>query len=186
MRCELAVDDEDLVHAAVNAIRGLGAGIFERKGVFVDASEALLDIRHDLLRPHDADDWPGTTDVRSELTAAHRGRQQRSGLGDRMDAAEHHLRRGQAADLVGRGLAVHAPDPRAERLVATGLLDLVGDTRDLERVRGAVIHTGSVRDETRTIRFASSASAARSTLIPFASREAAVRVTPVSSAPVPY
>src|SRR5713101_6138811 len=69
--CDLAVHDEDLAHAAVNAIRRLGAGIFERKGVFVDASEALLDVRHDLLRPHNADDWPGTTDVRSELTAAH-------------------------------------------------------------------------------------------------------------------
>src|SRR2546423_4176395 len=53
----------------------------------------------------------------------------------------------QAADLVGLGLAIHAPDPRAERCVATGLFDLVGDAQHVERLRGPLVHRGGVRDE---------------------------------------
>src|SRR6266545_5033638 len=109
---DLPIDDEDLVHGAVDAVRRLGAGILQRERVVVDPAQAFLEVRHDLLRPHHEDDSPGAAGVRSELTAAHRGRQQRSGLGDRVDAAEHHVRRrGQAADLVGLGVAVQAPDP---------------------------------------------------------------------------
>ena len=66
----LAVDDEDLVHAAVHAIRRLGAGILEREGVVVDAAKAFLEVGHDLLRPHDEDDPAGTAGVRPELAAA--------------------------------------------------------------------------------------------------------------------
>ena len=67
-----------------------------------------------------------------------------------MDAAKHDVRGcAQAADLVGLGLAVHAEDPRPEGLVATGLVDLVGDARDVERLRCAAIHLGPVRDETQ-------------------------------------
>src|SRR6266702_4400189 len=117
--------------------------------VVVDPAQAFLEVRHDLLRPHDEDDSPGAAGVRSELTAAHRGRQQRTGLGDRVDAAEHHVRRrGQAADLVGPGVAVQAPDPWSNGVVAGGPLDLIDDSRNLERLRRAVVNLRSVRDET--------------------------------------
>jgi len=110
----------------------------------------FLEVRHDLLRPHDEDDSPGAAGVRSELTAAHRGRQQRSGLGDRVDAAEHHVRRrGQAADLVGLGVAVQAPDPWSNGVVAGGPLDLIDDSRNLKRLRRAVMNLRSIRDETQ-------------------------------------
>ena len=88
----LAVDDEDLVHAAVHAIRRLGAGILEREDVLVDPAEALLEVGDDLLRPDDEDDAAGAAGVRPELAATRRGRDQRSGLGDRVHAAEHHVR----------------------------------------------------------------------------------------------
>src|SRR5712691_282447 len=147
---ELAVDDEDLVNAAVHAIRRLGASILEREDVLVDAAETLLEVGHDLLRPHDEDQSPRTGDVGAELAATGRGREQRSTLGDRMHAAEHDVgRRGEAADLVGLCLAIHTPDSRPERLVAPGFLDLLGDPRLLERLRGAVMHLGSVGDETQ-------------------------------------
>ena len=82
------------------------------------------------------------------LAATHRGRDQRSGLTDRVDAAEHHLRRRrEAADLIGLGRAVHAPDPGADRIVATGLLDLGRHARDLERLRSAVMNLGALGDE---------------------------------------
>jgi hypothetical protein len=38
------------------------------------------------------------------------------------------------SDLVGLGLAVHAPDPPPEGLVATRIFDLVCDARELERL----------------------------------------------------
>src|SRR5206468_10353224 len=124
---ELAVDDEDLVHAAVHAVRRLGAGILEREHVLVDAAETLLEVGHDLLRPHDEDQPPRTGHVGAELAATERGREQRSTLSNRMHAAEHDIGRGgEAADLVGLRLAIHVPDSRPERLVAPGFLDLLG------------------------------------------------------------
>src|SRR3989442_14759180 len=90
---ELAVDDEDLVNAAVHAIRRLGAGILEREDVLVDAAETLLEVGHDLLRPYDEDQSPRTGGVGAELAATKRGREQRSTLGHRMHAAEHHVGR---------------------------------------------------------------------------------------------
>src|SRR3954452_9346248 len=134
----LAIDDEHLVHGAVDAVRRLRASILQRKRVLVDPAQSFLEVRHDLLRPHDEDDSPGAAGVRAELTAAHRGRQQRAGLGDRVNAAQHHVRRrGQAADLVGLGLTVEAPDPWSKGVVAGGALDLIDDSRDLERLRRA-------------------------------------------------
>jgi len=71
-----------------------------------------------------------------------------------MDAAEHHVRRGrQAADLVGLGSAVQAPDLRAHGFVAAGLLDLIGDSRYLERLRRAMVDLRSLRDETQDDQF---------------------------------
>src|SRR5713101_6242376 len=61
---DLAVDDQDLVHGAVDAVRRLGAGILQGEGVLVDPAEAFLKVRHDLLRPHDKDDSPCTAGVR--------------------------------------------------------------------------------------------------------------------------
>src|SRR5215211_7956499 len=98
----LAIDDEDLVHGAVDAVRRLRASILQRQRVVVDPAQSFLEVRHDLLRPHYEDDSHGAAGVRSELAAAHRGRHQRAGLGDRVNAAQHHVRRrGQAADLLG-------------------------------------------------------------------------------------
>jgi hypothetical protein len=52
-----------------------------------------------------------------------------------VDAPEHEIRSyAQTSDLVGLGLAIHAPDPRAERRVATGLFDPERDTYDVERL----------------------------------------------------
>src|SRR6266511_2394841 len=146
----LAIDDEDLVDGAVYAVRRLGAGIFQRERVLVDPAEPFFQVRYDLLRPHDEDDAPGAADIRSELAPAHRGCEEGTGLGHRMDAAEHHVRRGrQAADLVGLGPAVQISDPRANSLVPSGRLDLLGDTGDLERLRCAVVNLRSIRDETQ-------------------------------------
>src|SRR5207249_11157147 len=118
--------------------------------VLIDAAETLLEVGHDLLRPNDEDQSPRTGDVWAELAATGRGREQRSILGDGMHAAEHDVGRcSEAADLVGLCLAIHAPDSRPERLVPTGYLDLLGDARHLERLRGAVMHLGSFGDETQ-------------------------------------
>ena len=114
------------------------------------AAETLLEVGHDLLRPHDEDQSPRTGDVGAELAATERGREQRSTLGDRMHAAEHDVGRcGEATDLVGLCLAIHAPNSRSDRIVATGFLDLLGDARRLERLRAAVMHLGFVGDETQ-------------------------------------
>ncbi len=65
-----------------------------------------------------------------------------------VDAPEHDVRcRPQSADLVALGLAIHAPDLRAERLVAPGLVDLVGDAHHVERLRRPVVHLGGIGDE---------------------------------------
>src|SRR6266849_1199968 len=147
-RGDLPVDDYNFVHRAAYAIRGLGAGVFESPRVFIDAEETFLEVSNDLLRADDENDSSGAADIRPELAATHGSREQRPGLGDRVDAPEHDIRRrAQAADLVGLGLAIHAPDPRAERRVATGLFDLVGDTQGVERLRGPLVHRGGVRNE---------------------------------------
>src|SRR6266567_4372597 len=147
-RGDLPVDDDDLVDRAVDAVRSLSAGVFEPQRIFIYSSQTLLEVRHDLLRPDDENDPSGATDIRPELAAAHRSRKQRPGLGDRVDAPEHDVRRrAQAPDLVGLGLAVHAPDPRAKRLVAAGLVDLIGDAHQVERLRCPVVHLGAIRDE---------------------------------------
>src|SRR5438132_14352393 len=73
---ELAVDDENLVDAAVHAIRRLCASILEREDVLVNAAETLLEVGHDLLRPHDEDESPRTGDIGAELAATCRGREQ--------------------------------------------------------------------------------------------------------------
>src|SRR5947208_3170521 len=123
-RGDLPVDDENLVHRAAHAIGRLGAGVFELIRVFVDAEETFLEVGHDLLRPDDENDSSGAADIRPELAAAHGSREQRPGLSDRVDAAQHDIGRSpEAANLVGLGLAVHAPDARAERRIATGLFD---------------------------------------------------------------
>src|SRR5205807_10536133 len=119
---DLPVYDKNLVHRAAYAIGILGAGVFEGVGVLIDAVQTLLEVGHDLLRPHDENDSSGTADRGPQLAPAHRSREQRPGLGDRVHAPEHDVRRrAQAPDLVALGLAIHAPDPRPERLVATGL-----------------------------------------------------------------
>src|SRR6266849_932323 len=147
-RGDLPVDDYNFVHRAAYAIRGLGAGVFESPRVFIDAEETFLEVSNDLLRADDENDSSGAADIRPELAATHGSREQRPGLGDRVDAPENDIRRrAQAADLVGLGLAIHAPDPRAERRVATGLFDLVGDTQGVERLRGPLVHRGGVRNE---------------------------------------
>src|ERR1700674_2679473 len=113
-RGDLPVDDDHLIHRAVYAIRGLGSGVFEPPSIFIDAEQTLLEVGHDLLCADDENDSSGAADIRPKLAAAHGSREQRPGLGDRVDAPEHHVRRSaQAADLVGLGLAIHAPDPRA-------------------------------------------------------------------------
>src|SRR5256886_9615919 len=149
-RGDLPVDDDYLVDRAVDAVRSLSAGVFEPQRIFIYSSQTLLEVRHDLLRPDDENDPSGATDIRPELAAAHRSRKQRPGLGDRVDAPEHDVRRrAQAADLVGLGLAVHAPDPRSERVVAPGLVDLVGNAHHVERLRGPMGHLGVIRDEAK-------------------------------------
>jgi hypothetical protein len=90
---DLSIDDEDLVHGAVDAVCSLGSGILQREGVLIDPTQAFIEVGHDLLRPHHQDDSPGTAHIRSELAATHRGCKQRTGLGDRVNAAEHHVRR---------------------------------------------------------------------------------------------
>src|SRR5712692_7049307 len=55
---DLAIDDENLVHGAVDAVRRLGAGILQRERVVIDPAQAFLEVRHDLLRPHHQDDSP--------------------------------------------------------------------------------------------------------------------------------
>src|SRR5258708_28351427 len=71
-RDRLTVDDQNLVHRAVHAVRHLRAGILERKGVLVDSSKTLLEARHGLLCPHDHDAPPGTAHLRTQLAASGR------------------------------------------------------------------------------------------------------------------
>ena len=97
-RSDLTVDDDNLVHGAAYAIRSLGAGVFEPIRVLVDAEETFLDVADDLLSPDDENDSSGAADIRPELAAAHRSREQRPGFSDRVDAPEHDIgRRAQAA-----------------------------------------------------------------------------------------
>src|SRR2546426_2872172 len=101
-RGDLTVDDDHLVHGASYAIRSLGAGVFEPPRVFIDAPQTLLEVGHDLLRADDENDPSGAADIRPELAATHGSRKQRPGLGDRVDAPEHDIRRrAQAANLIG-------------------------------------------------------------------------------------
>jgi DNA-binding MarR family transcriptional regulator len=147
-RDDLPVDDEDLVDAAVDAVGRLGAGVLEREGVLLDPAETLIEVRHDLLRADHEDHLPGPADVWTELAATHGGRDQRSGLGHRVDAAKHDVRgRREASDLVGLGRSIHAPDLRPKGVVPAGLLDLVGDPGSLECLRCAVVDLGPVRDD---------------------------------------
>src|ERR1700681_3154765 len=85
-RGDLPVDDDHLIHRAVYAIRGLGPGIFEPPRIFIDAEQTLLEVGHDLLCADDENDSSGAADIMPELAAAHGSREQRSGLGDRVDA----------------------------------------------------------------------------------------------------
>ena len=134
----------------MDPVRGLGAGILQGEGVLVDPTEPFVEVGHDLLRPHDEDDSPRTADVRPELTAAHRGCQQRTGLGDRVDAAEHHVGGcRQAPDLVGLGLTIESSDPWSHGVEASGFLDRIDDPRSLERLRGAVVNLRSNGDESK-------------------------------------
>src|SRR3989440_9345219 len=129
VRDDLAIDNEDLVHRAVDAVRLLRASILHGERVVVDPAQSFIEVRHDLLRAHDEDDSPGAAGVRSELAAAHRGRQQGAGFGDRVRAAQHHVRgRGQAADLVGLGVAVEAENMWANGFVPGRPLDLLADS----------------------------------------------------------
>src|SRR5437016_10322902 len=147
-RSDFPVDDYNFVHRAVYAIRGLGAGVFEPPRVFIDAEETFFEVSNDLLRSDDENDSSGAADIWPELAPTHGSREQRPSLGDRVDASEHDIRRrAEAANLVGLGLPIHAPDPRAERRVATGLFDLVRDTQHVERLRCPLVHRGGVRDE---------------------------------------
>src|ERR1700674_1058602 len=145
---DLPVDDYNFVHRAAYAIRGLRTSILEPPRVFIDAEETFLDVSNDLLCPDDQNDSSGAADIRSKLAATHGSREERPGLGDRVDAPEHHVRRrAEAADLVALGLAIHAPDPRAERVVAPGLVNLVGDAQYVERLRRPAVHVGGIGDE---------------------------------------
>jgi hypothetical protein len=119
-----------------------------RRNVFVDAAKGLVEVRHDLLRPHHENDFAGAGRVGPELTATRRCRDQRSGLGDRVHAADHHVRRrGQPADIVSLLLPVHAPDLRVDGVVPTGVVDLFGNACLLERLRRTVMDLRSGRDE---------------------------------------
>src|SRR5919106_408241 len=71
-RDDLAVDDQDLVDAAVNAVRLQGAGVLEREGVLLDALEALVEIGDDLLAADDEGDPPRAGDIWTQLAPAHR------------------------------------------------------------------------------------------------------------------
>src|SRR5438093_1914785 len=149
-RGDLPVDDDYLVDRAVDAVRSLSAGVFEPQRIFIYSSQTLLEVRHDLLRPDDENDPSGAAAIRPELAAAHRSRKQRPGLGDRVDAPEHDVRRrADPADRVALRLAIHAPDPRSERVVAPGLVDLVGDAHQVERLRCPVVHLGGIGDEVK-------------------------------------
>src|SRR2546423_487585 len=84
---DLTIDNEDLVDSAADAVRRLSPSVLQWQGVLVYPAQSFLDVRHDLLGPDEEDDSPGAAGIRSELTAAHRGRKQRPGLGDRVHAA---------------------------------------------------------------------------------------------------
>src|SRR2546427_10065701 len=146
-RGDLPVDDYNFVHRAAYAIRGLGAGVFEPPRVFIDAEETFLEVSNDLLRSDDENDSSGAADIWPELAATHGSREQRPGLGDRVDASEHDIRRrAQAAERVVLGLVIDAPDPRAERCVASGVFDLVCDAPHADRLGGPLLHRGGLRD----------------------------------------
>ena len=125
-----------------------GRGHLRAEGVIVDPTEPFLEVWHDLLGSYDEDDSPGTADVWSELAATHRGCQHRARLGDRVDAAEHHVRRSrQTADLVRLGCAVQISYPWSHGVEASGVLDRIDDPRNLERSRRAVVDLRPIGDE---------------------------------------
>src|SRR5260370_21242474 len=68
-RDDLAVDDQHLIHRAVDAVGELGAGILEQEGIVVDPAKAFLQRAHDLLRPYDQDAPPRAADLRTQLAA---------------------------------------------------------------------------------------------------------------------
>ena len=90
---DLSIDDKDLAHRAVDAVCRLGSGILQRKAYSLIRRKPSSRSDTIFCVPHHQDDSPGTADVRPELAATHRGCKQRTGLGDRVNAAEHHIRR---------------------------------------------------------------------------------------------
>ena len=74
------------------AVRLHGAGVLERERVLVDPRRPSSRSATIFWRADDEDHPAGARDIRAKLTAAHRGRDEQSRLGDGVDAAEHHVR----------------------------------------------------------------------------------------------
>src|SRR5260370_16725044 len=88
-RDDLAVDDQHLVHRAVDAVGELGAGILEQEGVVVDPAEAFLHVGPDLLRPYFQDDPPRAAPVHTDPAATPPPPHHLPGLVAPMDTPDH-------------------------------------------------------------------------------------------------
>jgi len=59
----LAVDDQNLVDPAGDALGSLSSCVLEEQRILVDATKALINVGHDLLRADDENDPPRTRHV---------------------------------------------------------------------------------------------------------------------------
>jgi hypothetical protein len=101
MRLMLAAQYQDLTDRTAAATESAHAGILSGEGVLVQPTEGPGKVAYDLLRADDPYHPVGRVGVRPQLTAGTGRHDHLSGLRDRVDAADHDLRRRPKAALLG-------------------------------------------------------------------------------------
>ena len=147
---ELLADHQELLDLAVDAVETLQSLALERQDVLLDPLECGGEIRHQLLRADREDHLAGAERQRCELAPRVRGDHDRAVLGHRVGAVDVPVR--PDAELAHRADAfrravVHRPGVLADRVIAAGFLDLLGDADELEGLRRALPDLGALRQD---------------------------------------
>src|SRR3979411_387240 len=106
--------------------------------------QALVDISHDLLAADHEDDPPGAAGVWPDLAGGVGHDDERTVVGDRLDAAEHVVGgTHELADLASPGRPIHRQVPRTEGVKTDLGEKLLRETDLLEGPRGAPVDFGA-------------------------------------------
>src|SRR5262249_52558870 len=131
------VQDEQAVDGAGLPVGLLGAGVFQREAVVLDAAQPGGQVGYHLLRPDDPDRAGGGAGVAGQLAAAGRGDPQGPGFGDRVDAAHDDVGGGhRPPDLVKFKGAVHALGAGPDGVVSPAGVDVLLDAGQAEGLAG--------------------------------------------------